>query len=52
MRIDVGSSVIPSNKHLNCRRPGRRREKGKEILFQEIIVENFPYLGKETDIQI
>jgi len=27
-------------------------EKGAENLFQEIITENFPNLGKETDVQI
>ena len=28
------------------------REKGAEILFEEMIAENFPYMGKETEIQI
>ena len=27
-------------------------EKGEDNLFEEIIAENFPYLGKETDIQM
>lgn len=32
--------------------PGRRKsEKGSEKLFEKIIVENFPNVGKETDIQ-
>jgi len=26
------------------------REKGPENLFEEMITENFPHLGKETDI--
>lgn len=30
----------------------RRQEKGTENLFAEIVDENFPNLGKETDIQI
>ena len=28
------------------------RERGEENLFEEIIAENFPNLGKETDIEI
>ena len=28
------------------------RGKGPEILFEEIVVENFLNLGKETDIQV
>ena len=30
----------------------KKRERGKENLFQEIIAENVCNLGKETDIQI
>lgn len=29
-----------------------RRDKGLENIFEEIILENFPKLGKETDNQI
>ena len=29
---------------------GEEREKGSENLFEDIIAENFPNLGKETDI--
>jgi len=34
--------------------PEEEKEKGTEGLYyiQQIIAENFPYLGKETDIQI
>ena len=32
--------------------PRRRREKGPEKIFEEIIVENFPNLGKEIVIQV
>lgn len=32
--------------------PEEEREKGKENLFEEILAENFPHLGKEIDIQI
>ena len=30
---------------------GEEREKGAESLFKEILAENFPNLGKETNIQ-
>ena len=30
----------------------KKREKGVENLFEEKIAENFPNLGKETDIQV
>ena len=33
-------------------RPRRRKEKRAENLFEGIIGENFPNLGKETDIQV
>ena len=29
---------------------GKEREKGTENIFEDIIIENFPNLGKETDI--
>ena len=36
------------HQHLNYRGPRRRREKkGNEKIFEEIIVENFPNMGKE-----
>ena len=38
--------------HSHYRGPRRRREKGPEKIFEEIIAENFPNLGKETDIQV
>ena len=31
---------------------GEEREKGPEKIFEEIIVENFPNMGKETAIQV
>ena len=30
----------------------RRREKGAKNVFEEILAENSPNLGKETDIQV
>ena len=32
--------------------PEEEREKGAEKLLKEVIAENFPYLGKEINIQI
>ena len=31
---------------------GEEREKGPEKLFEDITAENFPNLGKKTDIQV
>ena len=31
---------------------GKERDKGAERLFKEIMAENFPIIGKETDIHI
>ena len=43
-------------KHTNIRiigvPEGEEREKGTEKIFQEIIVENFPHMGKEPLTQI
>ena len=40
--------------HLNHRSPRRRRqkEKGHEKILEEIIVENFPKMGKEIATQV
>ena len=39
--------------HSNYRGPRRRREKkGTEKIFEEIIVENFPNMGKEIATQV
>ena len=37
---------------MHYRGPRRRREKGSEKIFQEIIGENFPNMGKETVTQV
>ena len=39
------------HQHLNYRGP-RRREKGSEEIFEEIIVKNFPNVGKEIVNQV
>ena len=39
------------HQHLNYRHPRRRiekKKKGTEKIFEEVIVENFPGMGKET----
>ena len=41
------------HQHSNYRGPRRRREKkGTEKIFEEIIVENFPNIGKEIVNQV
>ena len=41
------------HQHLNNRGPRRRREKkGTEKIFEEVIVENFPNMGKEIVSQV
>ena len=37
---------------MHYRGPRRRREKGPEKIFEEIIVENFPNMGKEIATQV
>ena len=40
------------HQHSNYRGPRRRREKGYENIYQEIIVENFPNMEKEIVSQV
>ena len=40
------------HQHSHYRGPRRRREKGPEKIFEEIIVENFPNRGKEIATQV
>ena len=40
------------HQHSNYRGPRRRRDKGTEKIFEEIIVENFPNMGKEIVNQV
>ena len=37
---------------MHCRGPRRRREKGPEKIFEEIIAENFPKMRKEIVNQV
>ena len=54
MRIDreLSDSKKCSNFHIVGVPEEEEREKWEENLFKERIAENFPNLGKETDIQI
>ena len=54
MRIvwDFWDSIKYTNVHIIGFPEGEEREKGAENIFEEIIVENFPNLGKEIDIQV
>ena len=45
-------SNLRTNIHVTGLPEGDRREEGAEELFEEIMPENFPNLGKETDMQI
>ena len=40
------------HQHSHYRGPRRRREKGPEKIFEEIIAENFPNMGKEIVNQV
>lgn len=54
MRGDLWNSVTPSSivTFTWWGSQKEEREKGTENIFEEIIDENFPNLGKETDIQM
>ena len=45
--VSETSGTISNAQHSNYRAHRRRREKGYEKIFEEIIVENFPNMEKE-----
>jgi len=48
---DFSNIIKHNNVHIIGIPGGKKGEKkGTENLFEEIIAENFPYLGKETEI--
>ena len=49
---DLWDNIKHANIHIVGVSEREEREKGTENLFEEIIAENFPNLGKETDIQV
>ena len=48
---ELWDNVKRTNIHIT-EAPGEEREKGTEKIFQEIIAENFPHMGKEPLTQI
>lgn len=54
MKIDLRNLVTPSNVITLILQESQKKERegGAENLLEEVIVENFPDLGTETDIQI
>ena len=49
---EINDTLRRKNLHLIGVPEGAERDRGPEYVFQEIIAENFPNLGRETGIQI
>ena len=49
---DLWDKIKCTNIHIIGVPEGEEREKGPEKIFEEIIVENFPNMGKETATQV
>ena len=49
---DLWDNIKRNNVHIIGVPEGEEREKGPEKIFEEIIVENFPNVGKEIDTQV
>uniref|UniRef100_A0A9L0SE42 L1 transposable element RRM domain-containing protein n=1 Tax=Equus caballus TaxID=9796 RepID=A0A9L0SE42_HORSE len=49
---DLWGNIKHTNIHIIVVLEGKERDKGAENLLEEIIAENFPNLGKETDVQV
>ena len=45
---DLWDNITPTNIHIIGVSEEEKREKGPEKIFEEVIAENFPNLGKET----
>ena len=50
--LEFNDSLKSNNIHVLYRSPRRRKERKSKGLFEQIIAENFPKLGKETDLEI
>ena len=50
-RRDLWDNIKRNNIHIIGVPEGEEREKGPEKIFEEIIVENFPNMGKEIATQ-
>ena len=49
---DLWDNIKHTNIHIIGVPEGEEREKGPEKIFEEIIVENFPNMGKEITTQV
>ena len=49
---DLWDNIKRNNIHIIGVQEGEEREKGAENIFEEIIVENFPNMGKEIATQV
>ena len=49
---ELSDSIKYKSFHIKGVSGEERREKKAKILFEEIMAENFPNLGKETNVQI
>ena len=49
---EINNSLRRKNLHLIGGPEGTERNRGPESIFEQIIAENFPNLGRETGIQI
>lgn len=49
---ELSDTIKHKNTHIIGVLEGEEREEGEENLCQEILGENFPNLGKETELQI
>ena len=49
---DLWDNIECNNIHIIGVSEGEQREKGHEKIFEEIIVENFPNMGKEIATQV
>ena len=49
---EINGSLRKKNLHLIGFPKGTERDRGPEYVFEQIIAENFPNLGRETGIQI
>ena len=49
---DLWDNIKHNNIHITGVQEGEKREKGPEKIFEEIIVDNFPIMGKEIATQV
>ena len=49
---ELRDAIKQNNIHIIGIPEEEEKEKGVEVVFQQIIADNFPNLGKETDIEI